>query len=228
MMLAFNINLIFNFFFFLPDSQFSCSNASSPSHDNQDSSSQDANHQISDVFKASRKTNAQITKQLVQETLMDEGLRVVKELASQIKENSDNGNMATSPNSQHEMVPQHQMMNNRRSSPPLSMVQNQISPMSLTNHHHQGPIKSQPNSVMSPSGSNMSGQVDNCSMPVQYNHVNQDAIQKCEIDKNIASSYISDGCIRNNTENTINNLLNLQTKGNGIKQEPGSPTSLHH
>lgn len=31
------------------------------------------------------KTNAQITKQLVQETLMDEGLRVVKELASQIK-----------------------------------------------------------------------------------------------------------------------------------------------
>lgn len=45
-----------------------------------------------DVFgtmKMVKKTSAQLTKQLVQETLMDEGLRVVKELANQIKEESE-------------------------------------------------------------------------------------------------------------------------------------------
>ncbi|CAN7981424.1 unnamed protein product [Ixodes pacificus] len=38
-----------------------------------------------------KKTSAQITKQLVQETLMDEGLRVIKELASQIKSEEATG-----------------------------------------------------------------------------------------------------------------------------------------
>ncbi|KFM64661.1 hypothetical protein X975_11701, partial [Stegodyphus mimosarum] len=79
------------------DSQFSAySNASSPtlSHDAHDSPSQDSNQSVhtTDVFgtmKMVKKTSAQITKQLVQETLMDEGLRVVKELANQIKEESE-------------------------------------------------------------------------------------------------------------------------------------------
>lgn len=79
------------------DSQFSAySNASSPtlSHDAHDSPSQDSNQSVhtTDVFgtmKMVKKTSAQLTKQLVQETLMDEGLRVVKELANQIKEESE-------------------------------------------------------------------------------------------------------------------------------------------
>ncbi|XP_072144247.1 uncharacterized protein nab isoform X2 [Dermacentor andersoni] len=93
------------------DSQFSAySNNSSPtlSHDAHDSPSQDSNqssnlassqqHQpppsAADVFNMKmasvKKTSAQITKQLVQETLMDEGLRVIKELASQIKSEESN------------------------------------------------------------------------------------------------------------------------------------------
>ncbi|XP_022238962.1 uncharacterized protein LOC106457358 isoform X6 [Limulus polyphemus] len=82
------------------DSQFSVySTLSSPalSQDNQNSPSQDSSHslQTQDVFTAMRaasankRTNAQITKQLVQETLMDEGLRVIKELANQIKDESE-------------------------------------------------------------------------------------------------------------------------------------------
>ncbi|KAH6930595.1 hypothetical protein HPB50_014932 [Hyalomma asiaticum] len=87
------------------DSQFSAySNNSSPtlSHEAHDSPSQDSNQSSNltqqqqppppspaDVFNMKmanvKKTSAQITKQLVQETLMDEGLRVIKELASQIK-----------------------------------------------------------------------------------------------------------------------------------------------
>ncbi|XP_022249156.1 NGFI-A-binding protein 1-like isoform X6 [Limulus polyphemus] len=82
------------------DSQFSAySNTSSPpmSQETNDSPSLDFNHSLptADMFSAmkmvstSRKTNAQITKQLVQETLMDEGLRVVKELANQIKDENN-------------------------------------------------------------------------------------------------------------------------------------------
>ncbi|XP_022241351.1 NGFI-A-binding protein 1-like isoform X3 [Limulus polyphemus] len=82
------------------DSQFSAySNTSSPpmSQEVNDSTSLDFNHSITttDMFSAmrmmstSKKTNAQITKQLVQETLMDEGLRVVKELANQIKDENE-------------------------------------------------------------------------------------------------------------------------------------------
>ncbi|XP_076322731.1 uncharacterized protein LOC143231868 isoform X6 [Tachypleus tridentatus] len=82
------------------DSQFSVySTLSSPalSQDNQNSPSQDSSHSIQtqDVLTAMRaasankRTNAQITKQLVQETLMDEGLRVIKELANQIKDESE-------------------------------------------------------------------------------------------------------------------------------------------
>ncbi|XP_076324562.1 NGFI-A-binding protein 1-like isoform X2 [Tachypleus tridentatus] len=81
------------------DSQFSAySNTSSPpmSQEVNDSTSLDFSHSVTtDMFNAmrmvstSKKTNAQITKQLVQETLMDEGLRVVKELANQIKDESD-------------------------------------------------------------------------------------------------------------------------------------------
>ncbi|GIY26847.1 NGFI-A-binding protein homolog [Caerostris darwini] len=79
------------------DSQFSAySNASSPtlSHDAHDSPSQDSNQSAhtTDVFgtmKMVKKTSVQITKQLVQETLIDEGLRVVKELANQIKEDCE-------------------------------------------------------------------------------------------------------------------------------------------
>ncbi|XP_076366803.1 NGFI-A-binding protein 1-like isoform X2 [Tachypleus tridentatus] len=82
------------------DSQFSAySNTSSPplAQDTQDNPPLDFNSSLSttDMFNtmrmvsSSKKTNAQITKQLVQETLMDEGLRVVKELASQIKDEND-------------------------------------------------------------------------------------------------------------------------------------------
>ncbi|XP_023232163.1 uncharacterized protein LOC111632039 [Centruroides sculpturatus] len=81
------------------DSQFSIySNASSPtlSHDAHDSPSRDSNQssQASDMYNtmkmvSGKKANSQITKQLVQETLMDEGLRVVKELASQIREDTE-------------------------------------------------------------------------------------------------------------------------------------------
>ncbi|KAL1414825.1 hypothetical protein MTO96_007166 [Rhipicephalus appendiculatus] len=88
------------------------SNNSSPtlSHEAHDSPSQDSNQSsnlaqqappsAADVFNMKmasvKKTSAQITKQLVQETLMDEGLRVIKELASQIKsEESSNSHCAT-------------------------------------------------------------------------------------------------------------------------------------
>uniref|UniRef100_T1IVT0 NAB co-repressor domain-containing protein n=1 Tax=Strigamia maritima TaxID=126957 RepID=T1IVT0_STRMM len=80
------------------DSQFSYSNASSPSQDVHDSSSQDYSTgqtgelKMQDMFGlkvSTKKTNAQLTKQLMQETLMDEGLRVVKELSNQIKEQPD-------------------------------------------------------------------------------------------------------------------------------------------
>ncbi|XP_022250261.1 NGFI-A-binding protein homolog isoform X2 [Limulus polyphemus] len=82
------------------DSQFSAySNTSSPplSQEAQDNPSLDFNNSLptTDMFNtmrmvsSSKKTNAQITKQLVQETLMDEGLRVVKELANQIKDEND-------------------------------------------------------------------------------------------------------------------------------------------
>ncbi|XP_077484213.1 NGFI-A-binding protein homolog isoform X2 [Amblyomma americanum] len=97
------------------DSQFSAySNNSSPtlSHEAHDSPSQDSNQSgnpassqqqpqqplqpsAADVFNMKmanvKKTSAQITKQLVQETLMDEGLRVIKELASQIKSEESSG-----------------------------------------------------------------------------------------------------------------------------------------
>ncbi|KAM7313174.1 hypothetical protein ISCGN_003060 [Ixodes scapularis] len=86
------------------DSQFSAySNNSSPtlSHEAHDSPSQDSNQSgqqqpsAADVFNMKmasvKKTSAQITKQLVQETLMDEGLRVIKELASQIKSEEATG-----------------------------------------------------------------------------------------------------------------------------------------
>ncbi|XP_076338150.1 uncharacterized protein LOC143240121 isoform X5 [Tachypleus tridentatus] len=82
------------------DSQFSAySNTSSPpmNQETNDSPSLDFNHSLptADMFSAmktvstGRKTNAQITKQLVQETLMDEGLRVVKEFANQIKDENN-------------------------------------------------------------------------------------------------------------------------------------------
>ncbi|XP_022246861.1 NGFI-A-binding protein 1-like isoform X1 [Limulus polyphemus] len=82
------------------DSQFSAySNTSSPplGQEAHEPPSLDINHSFptTDMFSAmrmvsnSKKTNAQITKQLVQETLMDEGLRVVKELANQIKDEND-------------------------------------------------------------------------------------------------------------------------------------------
>ncbi|GFQ92000.1 uncharacterized protein TNCT_245851 [Trichonephila clavata] len=76
------------------DSQFSTySIASSPtlSPDAHDSLSQDSNQftHTTDVFgtmKMVKKTSVQITKQLVQQTLIDKSLRVVKELTNQIKE----------------------------------------------------------------------------------------------------------------------------------------------
>ncbi|GAB6031952.1 hypothetical protein CHUAL_010334 [Chamberlinius hualienensis] len=86
------------------DSQYSFSNTSSPSQDVHDSSSQDftlqsqatgdlkVQMQVQDMFPlkgSNKKSNAHITKQMMQETLMDEGLRVVKELSSQIKEEPD-------------------------------------------------------------------------------------------------------------------------------------------
>lgn len=48
--------------------------------------------QVPDIFPlkgGNKKSNAHITKQMMQETLMDEGLRVVKELSSQIKDDPD-------------------------------------------------------------------------------------------------------------------------------------------
>ncbi|XP_075750074.1 NGFI-A-binding protein homolog isoform X4 [Rhipicephalus microplus] len=98
------------------DSQFSAySNNSSPtlSHEAHDSPSQDSNQSsnlaqqqqappsAADVFNMKmasvKKTSAQITKQLVQETLMDEGLRVIKELASQIKSEDSSATDLSSP-----------------------------------------------------------------------------------------------------------------------------------
>lgn len=85
------------------DSQYSFSNTSSPSQDVHDSSSQDyplptqtgelkVPMQVPDIFPmkgGNKKSSAHITKQMMQETLMDEGLRVVKELSSQIKDEPD-------------------------------------------------------------------------------------------------------------------------------------------
>ncbi|XP_022257526.1 uncharacterized protein LOC106473374 [Limulus polyphemus] len=82
------------------DSQFSAySTLSSPalSQDNHNSPSQDSSQslQTQDAFSvvravsATKRTNAQITRQLVQETLMDEGLRVIKELANHIRDESE-------------------------------------------------------------------------------------------------------------------------------------------
>ncbi|CAM1314400.1 Uncharacterised protein g6536 [Pycnogonum litorale] len=224
------------------DSQFSCSNASSPSHDNQDSSSQDANHQMNDVFKASRKANAQITKQLVQETLMDEGLRVVKELASQIKDNAENGggNVPSTVNHQQHDV----------NSPFNSRYPNQTSPSPLThgqNLRNQRPGPVGPHHRISGSGP------ENCQSSLPYNHVPppppplQDGIDKIDPDKNAIISmtttpppggrYMNDvnsGIQQqqqpNNNSNENDNsaiLLNLQTKKSGIKLEPSSPSALH-
>lgn len=198
----------------------------SPSHDSNQST------QANDAYAGSKnnqakKTNAQITKQLVQETLIDEGLRVVKELASQIKDESETNASPAKPEGRPRgrpprlerdyilttagsTAPGHcvnSSAGSARSTPtPVMPMQNGHSPISLGTHSDSD----------SPSCRN--GMVLNLrsSQGPEANSVTGNGVE--------TMSDIQEDIVSSESENSLKALLAFSQKG--IKQEPSSPNSL--
>ncbi|XP_023213177.1 uncharacterized protein LOC111615970 [Centruroides sculpturatus] len=176
-----------------------------------------------------KKTSAQITKQLVQETLIDEGLRVVKELANQIR---DDTNIH---------IPPPKPEGRPRGRPPKLDRDYSISTASATNAIHTptscsasmpatGLVSSgpptpsaqngrSPMSVNGPSENNSASHVDIMTVPItngtsglQHGTGNSDK-----------SNDNSQSDTNKGSENSLNALLAFSQKGL-IKQEPPSPT----
>ncbi|XP_067143113.1 NGFI-A-binding protein 1-like isoform X1 [Centruroides vittatus] len=210
------------------DSQFSIySNASSPtlSHDAHDSPSRDSNQssQASDMYNtmkmvSGKKANSQITKQLVQETLMDEGLRVVKELASQIREDTEIPISISKPEGRPRGRPPRLERDYLVSTAgatggvPITSLSTAISLTSSTS-----PLASAQNghcliTMNGPSDNYSASRPNGMMLNNSGLHNSNDANDKTD------SSEIG-----KSPENSLNALLALSQKG--VKQEPPSPNS---
>ncbi|GFS57155.1 NGFI-A-binding protein homolog [Trichonephila inaurata madagascariensis] len=224
------------------DSQFSVysyESSASIGHDANESPSHDSNMsvQTNDGYTGiknvqGKKANSHITKQLVQETLIDEGLRVVKELANQIKDETDMNHVSLPkpegrprgrpPRLERDYIlttagsttPKHynndlNTNNSRNATAPVTPIQNGHSPTSvgvpLDNENtvcHNGMILSLRSSQLS-----------------EKNNVSNNSN-----DGNHVTSDLQDDVMSNESESSLKALLAFSQKG--IKQEPSSPTSL--
>ncbi|CAL1277288.1 unnamed protein product [Larinioides sclopetarius] len=223
------------------DSQFSVysyESSASIGHDANESPSHDSNMSIqtNDGYSGikniqGKKTNSHITKQLVQETLIDEGLRVVKELANQIKDETDMNHVSVSkpegrprgrpPRLERDYIlttagsttPKHyndiNTNNSRNASTPVTPIQNGHSPTSVG-------VPSDSESTVCHNGiilnlrSNLLSEKNNVS-----NNNSNDGNHVTDMQEEIIS---------NESESSLKALLAFSQKG--IKQEPSSPTSL--
>ncbi|GIY87663.1 NGFI-A-binding protein homolog [Caerostris darwini] len=221
------------------DSQFSVysyESSASIGHDANESPSHDSNMsvQTNDGYSSiknvqGKKTNSHITKQLVQETLIDEGLRVVKELANQIKDETDLNHVTISkpegrPRGRPPRLERDYILttagsttkhyndintnNARNATAPVTPLQNGHSPTSvgvpLDNENtvcHNGLILNLRSNQLSEKNNISNNSNDG-------NHV----------------SDMQDDVISNESESSLKALLAFSQKG--IKQEPSSPTSL--
>ncbi|GIZ03406.1 NGFI-A-binding [Caerostris extrusa] len=221
------------------DSQFSVysyESSASIGHDANESPSHDSNMsvQTNDGYSSiknvqGKKTNSHITKQLVQETLIDEGLRVVKELANQIKDETDLNHVTISkpegrPRGRPPRLERDYILttagsttkhyndintnNARNATAPVTPLQNGHSPASvgvpLDNENtvcHNGLILNLRSNQLSEKNNVSNNSNDG-------NHV----------------SDMQDDVVSNESESSLKALLAFSQKG--IKQEPSSPTSL--
>ncbi|GBL72490.1 NGFI-A-binding protein 1 [Araneus ventricosus] len=223
------------------DSQFSVysyESSASIGHDANESPSHDSNMsaQTNDGYSGiknvqGKKTNSHITKQLVQETLIDEGLRVVKELANQIKDETDMNHVSVSkpegrprgrpPRLERDYIlttagsttPKYyndiNTNNSRNASTPVTPIQNGHSPTSVG-------VPSDIESTVCHNGiilnlrSNQISEKNNVS-----NNNSNDGNHVTDMQEEVVS---------NESESSLKALLAFSQKG--IKQEPSSPTSL--
>ncbi|KAF8790854.1 NGFI-A-binding protein 1-like isoform X6 [Argiope bruennichi] len=223
------------------DSQFSVysyESSASIGHDANESPSHDSNMSIqtNDGYSGiksvqGKKTNSHITKQLVQETLIDEGLRVVKELANQIKDETDMNHVSVSkpegrprgrpPRLERDYIlttagsttPKHyndiNTNNSRNASTPVTPIQNGHSPTSVgVPSDSENTICH--NGILLSLRSNQISEKSNLS-----NNNSNDGIHMTDMQEEVVS---------NESESSLKALLAFSQKG--IKQEPSSPTSL--
>lgn len=227
--------------FSVSDSQFSVysyESSASIGHDANESPSHDSNMsvQTSDGYTSmknaqSKKSNSHITKQLVQETLMDEGLRVVKELANQIKDETDMNHMVLPkpegrprgrpPRLERDYIlttagsttPKHYTeMNNhvRNATTPVTPIQNGHSPTSVGVPSDSDSALCHNGMVMNLRSSQMSERNNISGNSTDSNH------------NSVADMH--DEVVSNESESSLKALLAFSQKG--IKQEPSSPNSL--
>ncbi|KAG8186630.1 hypothetical protein JTE90_021782 [Oedothorax gibbosus] len=223
------------------DSQFSVysyESSASIGHDANESPSHDSNMsvQTNDGYTGiksapGKKANSHITKQLVQETLIDEGLRVVKELANQIKDETDMNHVsvpkpegrprgrppklerdyilttAGSTTPKHYNNDLHTNNNMRNATTPVTPIQNGHSPVSVG-------VPSDHDNMLCHNGMVMNLRSNN--------HINNGSTNSN--DGNHSMSDMQDDVMSNESESSLKALLAFSQKG--IKQEPSSPTSI--
>lgn len=218
---------------------YSYESSASIGHDANESPSHDSNMsvQTNDGYTGlknsqNKKSNSHITKQLVQETLMDEGLRVVKELANQIKDETDMNHMilpkpegrprGRPPRLERDYIlttagsttPKHYTeMNNhsRNATTPVTPIQNGHSPTSVG-------VPSENDSALCHNGMVMNLRSSN-----QLLDRNNISVNNTDGNHNNVSD-MHDEVISNESESSLKALLAFSQKG--IKQEPSSPNSL--
>ncbi|XP_035212145.1 NGFI-A-binding protein 1-like isoform X3 [Stegodyphus dumicola] len=223
------------------DSQFSVysyESSASIGHDANESPSHDSNMsvQTNDGYGGlksaqGKKANSHITKQLVQETLMDEGLRVVKELANQIKDETDINHMSvpkpeSRPRGRPPRLERDYILTTAGSTTPkhytdinISNVRSATTPVTPIQNGHS------PTSVGVPSDNENSLCHNGMILNLRSNQVSdRNNVSGNSTDGNHSIVEMQDDVVSNESESSLKALLAFSQKG--IKQEPPSPNSL--
>ncbi|XP_042894796.1 uncharacterized protein [Parasteatoda tepidariorum] len=209
------------------DSQFSVYSYESSGHEANESPSHDSNMSVqtndgSVKNNAGKKTN-HITKQLVQETLMDEGLRVVKELANQIKDETDHVSKPEGrPRGRPPRLERDYILTTAGSTTPkhytdfINNIRNATAPVTPIQNGHS------PTSVGVPSETEChNGMI----MNLRSHQVSErNNISMNNSDNNHTMLDLQDDVVSNESESSLKALLAFSQKG--IKQEPSSPNSV--
>ncbi|XP_054721558.1 uncharacterized protein LOC129231295 [Uloborus diversus] len=224
------------------DSQFSVysyESSASTGHDANESPSHDSNMsvQTNDGYGGvknaqGKKSNSHITKQLVQETLMDEGLRVVKELANQIKDEADMNNHVSVPKPEGRprgrppRLERDYMLTTAGSTTPKHYTdmntgnsRNATTPVTPLQNGHS------PTSVGVPSDNESAYCHNGLIMNLRSGHIpDRNNITMNNTENNHTIVEMQDDVVSNESESSLKALLAFSQKG--IKQEPSSPNSL--
>lgn len=179
-----------------------------------------------------KKPNSHITKQLVQETLIDEGLRVVKELANQIKDETDMNHVSIPrpeggrPRGRPPKLERDYILTTAGSTTPkhyhndmhMNNMRNAIAPVTpLQNGHSNASVPTDNDNVLCHNGMILNLRSNNHVSERNNGSTNSN-------DGNHSMSDMQDDVMSNESESSLKALLAFSQKG--IKQEPSSPTSL--